>query len=101
MVAEPMTEGNKLISRHQDQVSCNLEELVVLLSVQSGKYYHMNAVGSRIWELLQAPQTLKTLCDLLVDEFDISLEQCQDEVQEFIAYLQSNHLVKLTEAPES
>lgn len=45
----------------------------VLLDLESGIYFGLNPVGSRIWQLLdEKPQALSTICDIVEAEFDAS-----------------------------
>lgn len=59
----------------------------VMLSVQQGCYYGLNAVASRIWELLEAPKTIEQLSAHICDEFDVDAPTAEAEVLKFAAVL--------------
>ena len=65
----------------------------VMLSIESGKYYGLNAVASRVWELLETPQPLSQLCAQIVDEFEIDGEQCERDLRLYIETLLANGIV--------
>ena len=50
-----------LLVRSPDQVFGEIDGKVVLMSIENGEYYNLNAVGSRVWELLATPRSLKEL----------------------------------------
>jgi hypothetical protein len=39
----------------RDQVSSDLKGEVAILDLKAGVYYGLDAVGARVWELLQGP----------------------------------------------
>ena len=66
---------------------------IVLLTIESGKYFKVDTVGSRIWEIIKEPTTVKTLCNQLVEEYNTSPEQCQKDVMPFLEKLKEDQLV--------
>lgn len=67
--------------RTSRQVHCYIGELAVLMDVESGEYFEVNAVGSQIWRLLEAPMTVNQLIERLLAEFDVEPEQCEADVR--------------------
>ena len=70
-------------------------EQAALLHLGTGQYHALNAVGTRIWALLQLPRTLDALCAALCLEYDVDPERCADEVA---TYLDVLHAARLIEA---
>jgi hypothetical protein len=68
-------------------------EEVVMMSVEAGRYYGLNAVASRIWELLEKPMTVAQVCARLCDEFEVDAQTCEAEVLKFISDLMDNGIV--------
>ena len=60
--------AQSLLTRSPEQVSADLDGKTVLLSVENGEYYNMNAVGSRIWSLLEKPITVAELVAQLTED---------------------------------
>lgn len=75
-------------------VAEKLEDHLVMLDTEKGKYYSLNTVAVRIWELLEKPQSLDELCTILTKEFEVEPEQCQKEVKEHLAQMQKLELVE-------
>jgi Coenzyme PQQ synthesis protein D (PqqD) len=65
----------------------------VMMSVAAGRYYGLNAVASRIWELLERPMTIGELCARLCEEFEVDAKTCEAEVLNFISELIDNGIV--------
>ena len=66
---------------------------MALLGVAQEKYYGLNDTAARIWELLKSEQTVDMICDVLVEEFDVSRDECEQATQRTIAELQAKNLV--------
>jgi len=68
-------------------------EEAVMMSVAAGRYYGLNAVGSRIWELLENPKTIAQLCASICEEFEIDAQTCEVEVLKFVQDLMDNGVI--------
>ena len=78
------------------QVSCNVADEAVLLSMQDGAYYGLNEVGASIWKLIQQPRTVLQIRDALLEEYaKIGPEECEREVLAFLNEMVSLNLVDL------
>ena len=55
--------------------------------------YVMNDVGTRIWELLEAPTAVERIADTLSREFEVSPESALDDVAEFLNALRERGLI--------
>jgi len=79
--------------RNPETISGALHDQLVMMDIQQGKYFALNPVATRIWELLETPLNLEALCEKLLDEFDVTPEQCRLDVQEHLAEMQKLGLV--------
>jgi hypothetical protein len=84
--------------RSQDQISGEIDGKIVLMSIENGEYYNMNAVGSRIWALLEKPTTIAALIDQLLSEFEVERAVCEQESLAFIAQLTKDKLIRIESA---
>jgi hypothetical protein len=66
----------------------------VLLDVTSGTYFGLNAVGTRIWELLVQERPLRAVLAALGEEFDVEPETLGRDVAAFIDALELRGLVR-------
>ena len=56
--------------------------------------YTLNEVAGRIWELLDGQRTLTRIKDNIVSEFEISPEQAEKDMEEFLEKLKNAGGVK-------
>jgi len=78
------------------QVSCDVADEAVLLSMHDGEYYGLNEVAATIWKLVQQPRTVLEIRDALLDEYtDIHADDCQSAVLEFLGEMISLQMVVL------
>jgi len=63
---------------------------VVMMSVTNGEYYGIDAIGSHIWKLLEDKISIGDICATLHEAYDVSEDQCKQDVMAFI-----NHLLEI------
>jgi hypothetical protein len=66
---------------------------LVLLDYEGGVYYGLDAVGSRVWELLTAGATVTDAVDALTREYDVAREDLQRDVERLVAELEESGLL--------
>lgn len=88
-------EMNSLIVRNPDLISTDMDGDTVMMSIESGEYYGINGVGSRIWELLDKPTTLSEITTIICSEFEVPDLVCQADAKLFIQTLIESGLVSL------
>jgi hypothetical protein len=92
-----MNNPEKVIYRRKPEViSGKLEDQIVMMDIDKGKYFSMNPVATRVWELLEEPSSAGKLCDQLLNEFEVSREKCFDEVHELLKKMQELDLLEIT-----
>src|SRR6202050_2019326 len=63
-----------------EQVSCALGDESAILNLKNTVYYGLDAVGARMWRLLQQPRSVSELRDALLDEYDVQAERCESDL---------------------
>lgn len=66
----------------------------VLLDPASGRYFGLNEVGTRIFELLSEPRSVDDLVSVLVEEYEVSSSQLRSDVEQFVGEMMSRGLVE-------
>uniref|UniRef100_A0A7C3V7F9 PqqD family protein n=1 Tax=Desulfobacca acetoxidans TaxID=60893 RepID=A0A7C3V7F9_9BACT len=56
--------------------------------------YVLNPVANRIWELLDGQRTLAEVRDRLLEEFEVSSEELEQDLHEFIAQLRQIEAIR-------
>jgi len=70
--------------RNSKTISGRLHDELVMMDIDQGKYFSLNPVATRIWDLLEKKLDLDGLCTELMDEYDVGHEQCMKETGELI-----------------
>jgi Coenzyme PQQ synthesis protein D (PqqD) len=97
------TETKRMISRRstivaaQGQVSCDLADEVVILTLKTGMYYGLDAVGAKIWHFIQEPRTAPELRDALVQEYEVEPGRCERDLLRLLQTLAANGLIEVTD----
>jgi hypothetical protein len=71
-----------------------LEDGAVLLDVESGVYFGLDEVGSRVWALLLERGTPAAVCDAMLEEFEVEPAVLASDVLRLVGELQQNGLVR-------
>jgi hypothetical protein len=77
-------DGTTRYVRNSKTISGRLHDELVMMDIDQGKYFSLNPVATRIWDLLLKSSEIKEVCSLLMDEYEIDAERCQTEVSELL-----------------
>ena len=77
----------------KEQMSCGLDDDVVILSLNKGVYYSLNICGSRIWSLIRKPVRVAEIRDAILEEFDIDEETCVNDLLSLLNTMEREGLV--------
>ena len=72
-----------------------LDGEAVLLNLESGKYYGLDPVGSRIWQFVQQTPLLRSVWQSMRDEFDAPADTLHTDLLTFIDELSGEGLITL------
>jgi hypothetical protein len=73
-----------------------LDDEAVLLDLESGTYFGLNAVGTRVWQLLAEHADLKTVLNTLADEYDADLAELERDLLTLSEELCARGLTEIT-----
>lgn len=88
---------NTRVNQLKELVEAKIDDEVILLSIETGKYYSLDPVGSRIWELIKEPVSIGALCDQLMEEYKVDQSTCEKDCMELIEDLLKNKFVETDE----
>ncbi len=64
-----------------------------MMNVENGEYYGLDSIASRIWELIETPQTVDALKKQLLEEFAVDDAQCENDVIHFLAEMAEKKVI--------
>jgi len=85
---------DQTIVRNSELSFTEIDGETVVMNVETGNYYGIDEVGSRIWELLKEPLSIKDLCASLTEEYEADLETIQGDLLPYLQELITENLIK-------
>lgn len=90
-----MTVTTARISIPDDVLFQNLDGEAVLLNLQSGKYFGLDLVGTRVWNLLVEHGALPTTYQTLLKEYEVDADRLQSDLLALVDQLAAHGLIRL------
>ena len=81
-----------------DHLAADLGDRAVVLGVEQGRYFGLDKVAARIWELLQAPILVSGIRDTILHEYDVDEATCETDVLAFLASLEAQGMIEVVDA---
>lgn len=85
------------VARPKDLPTAEISGEIVMMNLEKGKYFALDSVGSRIWELLEPPKTVRDIIRNLLEEYEVDARVCEEQVLEFMGKLYGEGLLELVE----
>jgi len=79
--------------RASDAQHVDLGDELVALDGRTGSCFGFNPVAATVWHNLDTPKTFDDLRQILLDEYDVTPEQCSHELQSLLDDLVEQGLV--------
>jgi Coenzyme PQQ synthesis protein D (PqqD) len=70
-----------------------VEDEAILLYVPSGTYFGLNSTGILLWQAIQNKQSLLSIVDTILAEYEVERLQVIDDLQALLQNLLDNELV--------
>lgn len=86
--------ARKRLARAKDVVAASHGARTVLLDPGTGRYWGLNEVGSRIWELLEQDLSPDEVVDRLLEEYDAPRDVLAADVEQFLARMKQSKLMR-------
>jgi uncharacterized protein YpbB len=71
-------------------------EETVLLNLKTEIYLGLDAVGTRMWTVLQGSASIQAAYDALLAEFEVEPEQLRADLDEFLDRLMEQRLIEVS-----
>ena len=93
--------SKSLYKRSNDALFSEVGNDVVALHVERGQCYGMENVTAAVWSMLAEPTTIESICERLLERYDVEPAVCRAEVGKLMMTLQSEGLVESVAMPAS
>lgn len=65
----------------------------VMIDFDSGKYFMIKGVGNDIWDMIQEEITVGEIIEKLLQEYEVSEDECEQSVLEFLNNLKTFDII--------
>jgi hypothetical protein len=89
------------LCRAKDKISTELDGETVILDISSGVYSGLDPVGTTIWNCLEQPISFHAIVKSVLENYNVSQEQCTSDTLEFLNSLLDNGLIVVSDAKDS
>lgn len=89
--------ASPVVSVAEHQLSCAVEDEVVVLNVNTGYFYNLNSTGAVIWEFLRQPRRVGEICAWLRSRYGCTASDVDSDVTQFLGEMQSVGLIAVTQ----
>jgi hypothetical protein len=93
MTQKPPLSAADRIVQSQDVVATEAGAELILLSLERGRCYGMNGVGTRIWRKLEQPMRVDDIVRDLAAEFSDDAASAKAETLEFLEHMRREGLI--------
>ena len=83
-----------VVRRAPNAVEAEVGGLKVMLDVDAGNYYGLDAVGTHVWELLAEPRPLGAIVDGLTARYEVGREEAEAATRAFVGDLVARGLAE-------
>ena len=90
-----MTANEARVSIPNDVLFHELDGEAVLLNLQTGKYFGLDPMGTRIWQLLVEHGSPGMAYNILLEEYDVDAKRLSTEMLALVDQLAAHGLIRL------
>ena len=86
-----------IIVRKIGIIASDMDGETVMMNVDTGKYYNLGKTGGTIWSLVENPIKVKNLIEKLMEDYNVTKEQCEKDVLPFLHIIYQRKLIEMCE----
>lgn len=90
-----MLMDNATIHRLSSVSATQVDNDVIMLDMEQGKYFGLNEVGSIVWQYIEAPRSFEDIIQHLMNQFNVDEKTCRQETEVLIEKLKKANLVSI------
>lgn len=93
--------NEKVYRRSADLLEAEINDELVALEPNRGTCFGFNSVATHVWRKLEQPRNFQQLKAELLEEFDVSDEQCANDLRDLLEQMQESHLIERVSGPSA
>lgn len=84
-----------IVVASKDQLASAIGAETVILGLSAGRYYGVDTVGARIWQLIQEPAEVADVRRTIVSEYAVDPERCEADLLKLLQQMIDAGLVEV------
>ncbi len=88
-------DDNAIILANRELLCCDLSEGAVILDLETGVYYGLDAVGTFIWGLIQEPKSLSEITEAVLAVYAVERVRCVEDLEKLFAEMAKLNLIEV------
>jgi len=93
---ETEVNADTIITRGQKHVETVADGEVVLMHIDTGRFFTLSGTGRRAWELMAEPTSVDAIVARLTDEYDVDDATCRAEIFALCRQLEAGALIDVS-----
>jgi hypothetical protein len=93
--AAPAVGNATVISRSPSVLTAEVDGEVVMMSIEQGRYYGLDDIGTDIWKRLDTPCSFAELIDRLAVDYDADRATIASDVRDLLGRMAGQDVVRL------
>ena len=77
----------------EDVLSKTVNDEEVIVNLNTGTYFGLNPTGTVIWNHLKLGSDTSVILNDLLEQFEASEDELQQDLEQFVAHLQSQNML--------
>ena len=90
--------GNETYRRAVDLLEADIDDELVALEPTKGACFGFNSVAKDVWRKLERPQSFEELKNELLSEYEVTADQCSEELRGLLDSMSWAQLIERTPA---
>jgi hypothetical protein len=86
---------NTIIEREEEIIGSEVDDEVILMSIDNEKYYGLDDIGSSIWKKIEKPASVSEIVDALLKEYLVDEITCTKEVIKFLQEMELKRVIRI------
>ena len=84
-----------LIKKNPEIFSALLDKDWCLFIPSTASYLNLNSTGSFLWELLEETEDFNMIVEKVLENYNISIEDCREKLKKFFEYAENQKIVNI------
>lgn len=84
------------VVQSREPLSAEVDGETVLMSVEQGRYFGLDAIGGDVWHRLESPVRVSDLCAALAADYDGAPDVIERDVLDLLGRMAARGLIEVT-----